>query len=113
MFLYFYKMENYGIVILIMGIMIAASGMADRVRLPTPVFLTGIGIAVGFIPSMPPVELDPSIVMLIFLPPLLYDAAFNISYEEFRANMIVPLDPASEAVPEHLTLARGRRRESA
>ena len=33
--------------------------------------------------------------------------------EEFRANMIVPLDPASEAVPEHLTLARGRRRESA
>jgi CPA1 family monovalent cation:H+ antiporter len=80
-------MENYGIVILIMGIMIGASGMAGKTRIPSPVFLILVGIGIGFIPSMPPVELDPSIVMLIFLPPLLYDAAFNISYKEFRTNI--------------------------
>jgi len=80
-------MENYGIVILIMGIMIGASGMAGKTRIPAPVFLILVGIGVGFLPSMPPVELDPSIVMLIFLPPLLYDAAFNISYEVFRTNI--------------------------
>src|ERR1700743_1923749 len=80
-------MENYGIVILIMAIMIGASAFAYQRRLPAPVLLIGVGIAVGFIPSMPPVELDPSIVMPIFLPPLLFDAAFNISYEEFRTNI--------------------------
>jgi CPA1 family monovalent cation:H+ antiporter len=45
------------------------------------------GIAVGFIPSIPDIELNPEIVFLIFLPPLLYDAAFNIRFEEFRTNI--------------------------
>ncbi|HEY4337686.1 MAG TPA: Na+/H+ antiporter [Puia sp.] len=80
-------MENYGIVILIMGIMIGASGLAGKTRIPSPVFLILVGIGIGFLPSMPPVQLDPSIVMLVFLPPLLYDAAFNISYKEFRTNI--------------------------
>jgi len=80
-------MENYGIIILIMGIMIGASAIAGKLRVPVAVLLVGVGIAVGFNPNMPPVELDPSIVMLIFLPPLLYDAAFNISYPEFRTNI--------------------------
>ena len=80
-------MENYGIVILIMALMIGASALSDRIKLPAPVLLILVGIAAGFVPSMPPVSLDPDIVMLIFLPPLLYDAAFNISFKEFRTNI--------------------------
>lgn len=67
--------------------MIGASGVADKVKLPVPVLLLLAGIGVGFIPAMPEVKLNPEIIMLIFLPPLLYDAAFNIAFKEFKTNI--------------------------
>ncbi|WP_114937002.1 Na+/H+ antiporter [Mucilaginibacter endophyticus] len=80
-------MENYTIVILILAIMIGLSAIADNIKLPYPILLIVAGIAVGFIPSIPDIELNPEIVFLIFLPPLLYDAAFNISYQTFKTNI--------------------------
>lgn len=79
-------MENYTVVIFIMAIMIGLSAMADKIRLPYPVLLISAGIAIGFIPTLPNVELNPDVVFLLFLPPLLYDAAFNISFKEFKTN---------------------------
>lgn len=66
--------------------MIGLSALADYVRLPYPILLISAGIAIGFLPGLPDIELNPDIVFLIFLPPLLYDAAFNISFEAFRTN---------------------------
>lgn len=80
-------MENYTIVLLIMALMIGASGIAEKIKLPVPVLLLLVGIAMGSLPSMPAIELDPEIVMLLFLPPLLYDAAFNISFKDLRTNI--------------------------
>ncbi|WP_121809614.1 Na+/H+ antiporter [Mucilaginibacter kameinonensis] len=80
-------MENYTIVILILAIMIGLSAIANNIKLPYPILLIVAGIAVGFIPSIPNIELNPEIVFLIFLPPLLYDAAFNISYQTFKTNI--------------------------
>ena len=80
-------MENYSIVIFIMAIMIGLSAMADSVRIPYPVLLITAGIAIGFIPTLPVIELNPEVVFLIFLPPLLYDAAFNINFQDFRTNI--------------------------
>lgn len=80
-------MENYSIVIFIMAVMIILSALADRIRIPYPVLLIIAGIAVGFVPSLPNISLDPEIVFLVFLPPLLYDAAFNISFKEFKTNL--------------------------
>lgn len=70
-----------------MALMIGLSAIADKVKLPYPILLIIAGIAVGFIPSIPDIELNPDIVFLIFLPPLLYDAAFNISFDEFKTNI--------------------------
>ena len=67
--------------------MIGLSAISDKVRVPYPVLLIMAGIGVGFIPVLPDVELNPEIVFLIFLPPLLYDAAFNISFSQFRTNI--------------------------
>lgn len=67
--------------------MIAASGFADKIKLPSPVLLILLGMAIGFIPAMPEVMIDPEIIMLIFLPPLLYDAAFKISFKDFKTNI--------------------------
>jgi Na+/H+ antiporter len=80
-------MENYSIVIFILAVMIGLSAIADKVKLPYPVLLIVAGIAVGFIPSIPHIELNPEIIFLIFLPPLLYDAAFNISFKTFKTNI--------------------------
>jgi Na+/H+ antiporter len=80
-------MENYSIVIFIMAVMIILSAFADKVRLPYPVLLITAGIAIGFVPAIPAIELDPDVVFLIFLPPLLYDAAFNISFKDFRVHL--------------------------
>lgn len=80
-------MENYSVVIIILAVMIGLSAIADKVRLPYPILLISAGIAVGFIPSLPNIELNPEVVFLIFLPPLLYDAAFNISFRQFRTNI--------------------------
>lgn len=79
-------MENYTVILAIMALMIGASGLADKIRLPVPVLLLLVGIGIGFVPAMPDIELNPEIVMLLFLPPLLYDAAFNISFTEFKTN---------------------------
>ncbi|SKA38361.1 sodium/proton antiporter, CPA1 family [Chitinophaga eiseniae] len=80
-------MENYTVLLVIMAIMIGVSGIAEKIKLPIPVLLLATGIAIGFLPSMPGIELNPEIIMLLFLPPLLYDAAFNISFREFRLNI--------------------------
>ena len=80
-------MENYSIVIFIMAIMIGLSAIADKIKIPYPILLIIAGMTIGFIPAIPDVELNPDIVFLIFLPPMLYDAAFNISFKEFRINI--------------------------
>lgn len=80
-------MENYTIVIFILAVMIVLSAVADKIKLPYPVLLIAAGIGVGFIPTLPNIELNSDVIFLIFLPPLLYDAAFNISFKEFRTNI--------------------------
>jgi CPA1 family monovalent cation:H+ antiporter len=80
-------MENYTVILIIMALMIGVSGIAERMKIPVPVLLLLVGIVIGFVPSMPKIEINPEIIMLIFLPPLLYDAAFNISFKSFRTNI--------------------------
>src|ERR1700754_384604 len=80
-------MENYAVILVIMALMIGASGLADKIKIAVPIVLLVTGIAIGFIPALPDIELKPEIIMLLFLPPLLYDAAFHISFTEFRTNL--------------------------
>ncbi len=80
-------MENYSIVLFLLAIMIGLSALADKIKLSYPVLLIVAGIAIGFIPSMPVIELNSEVIFLIFLPPLLYDAAFNISFTTFKTHI--------------------------
>jgi len=79
-------MENYAVILVLMALMIGVSGLAEKIKAPVPVLLLLAGIIIGFSPSIPVIELDPEIIMLIFLPPLLFDAAFNISFKDFRTH---------------------------
>ncbi|MGE8341882.1 MAG: Na+/H+ antiporter [Flavobacterium sp.] len=80
-------MENYSIIIFILAIVIGLSAFADKAKLPYPILLVIVGVAIGFIPTMQEIEINPEIIFLIFLPPLLYDASFNISPKHFKTNL--------------------------
>ncbi|OMQ13335.1 Na+/H+ antiporter [[Flexibacter] sp. ATCC 35103] len=80
-------MENYSIIIFILAIVIGLSAFADTIKLPQPILLVIVGVAIGFIPTMTEIEINPEIIFLIFLPPLLYDASFNISPKDFKTNI--------------------------
>lgn len=69
------------------GAVAVLAWLAQRSRAPYPVFLVLAGIAIGFIPGVPSFELDPDLVFLIFLPPLIYAAAYFTSLHELRRNV--------------------------
>lgn len=77
-------MNNFEIVIFLMAILIVLSAFTDKIKLPYPILLIFVGLIVGFVPFLPNLRLDPEIVFLIFLPPLLYDAAFKTSWLDFK-----------------------------
>jgi monovalent cation/hydrogen antiporter len=61
--------------------------LATRLGVPYPILLVLGGSALGFVPGLPSVELDPELVFLLFLPPLLYVSALFTSWRDFRANI--------------------------
>ena len=76
--------------ILIAGLLVAVAGLSALARylsLPYPIVLVIGGAAFGFIPGIPDVRLDPDVVLVVFLPPLLYGAAFFANLGDIRANL--------------------------
>ncbi|MGE5739836.1 MAG: Na+/H+ antiporter, partial [Betaproteobacteria bacterium] len=71
----------------LLGIVAAVMWVAERVRLPMPILLVVAGIALALLPWVPRIELDSDFVMLALLPPLIYFAAFSMSWQAFRANL--------------------------
>jgi len=57
--------------------------LAQRLRISYPIVLVLGGLALSLVPGLPPVAIDPELIFLIFLPPLLYDAAWATSWKEF------------------------------
>jgi monovalent cation/hydrogen antiporter len=61
--------------------------VSQFVRIPYPIVLVVGGAAIGFMPGAPEVQLNPDLVLVAVLPPLLYGGAFFTSLRELRANM--------------------------
>jgi hypothetical protein len=64
------------------------AGLARRLKVPYPILLVIAGLLLSFLPGMPRVGLDPDLVFLVFLPPLLYSAAWTLSWREFQRNFV-------------------------
>jgi monovalent cation/hydrogen antiporter len=63
------------------------NSIANWVNVPYPIVLVIGGLLLGLAPGIPEVELDPDLVLLIFLPPLLYSGAFFADLPVLRANL--------------------------
>lgn len=73
----------------LVGILAGASVffvLAYVTRIPYPIWLTIGGVIIGFVPGLPDVRLEPDLVLVIVLPPLLYSAAFFADLRELRRN---------------------------
>jgi len=57
--------------------------LARRLKIAYPIFLVIAGLIISNIPGLPVVNLEPDLVFLIFLPPLLYEAAWWTSWNDF------------------------------
>lgn len=68
--------------ILLIFIILALVMVASKLRIAYPIVLVLGGLALGLVPAMPAVQLNPEVVFIIFLPPLLYEAAWNTSWKE-------------------------------
>jgi Na+/H+ antiporter len=76
--------------ILLLGLLVAVPALSVLARvlgIPYPIVLVLGALPLGFIPGVPEVELDPDLVLVIFLPPLLYVAAFFANLRELRRDV--------------------------
>lgn len=58
--------------------------LATKLKIAYPILLVVAGLILGFIPSLPIVRIDPDLIFFIFLPPLLFEAAWSISFKEMK-----------------------------
>ncbi len=80
-------MQEFKFVVIIMAILISLTAIANKRKLPYPILLVFAGLIIGFLPGLPAMALDPEIVFVIILPPLLYDAASRTSWHEFKSSI--------------------------
>jgi monovalent cation/hydrogen antiporter len=76
------------IVLLLLILVVAFAALAKRLAIPYPIILVIGGLIISVIPLGPHVELEPAIVFLVILPPLLFSAAFATPWRDFHYNLV-------------------------
>jgi CPA1 family monovalent cation:H+ antiporter len=74
----------------VLGLLAAVAGLvmlSNVLKAPYPVFLVLGGLALGIVPTVPDIQLPPDLILLVFLPPILYSAAFFSSPRDLKANL--------------------------
>ncbi|TCO64879.1 Na+/H+ antiporter [Actinocrispum wychmicini] len=74
-------------VLLLLVSSLAVTTLARRLNWSAPLLLVAIGLAISYVPGIPAFELDPQLILVLILPPLLYSAALDSSYLNIKANI--------------------------
>jgi CPA1 family monovalent cation:H+ antiporter len=75
--------DNLLLIISLLFVVSMLAMVSEKLRISYPIFLVIAGLLVSLIPGIPRITLEPDMVFIIFLPPLLYSAAWNTSWHEF------------------------------
>ena len=81
------SLHQLEIIIVLLAAVLALTTIAQKIGIPYPIFLVLGGLVLGLIPGLPSVTFHPDLVFLIFLPPILWAAAYFTSLREFRQNL--------------------------
>ncbi|MGH9620424.1 MAG: cation:proton antiporter, partial [Bryobacteraceae bacterium] len=76
------------IFMLLLALVVVLAVVAKRVRIAYPIVMVIGGLLLSFLPDVPKVSLNPNIVFLVILPPLIFSAAFQTSWRDFRKNLL-------------------------
>ena len=79
------SVQESAVLFLLLASIITVAVIAKRLRIPYPIAFVIAGSLLAFIPNVPRFELNPEIVFLIFLPPLLYAGGWMTDWESFKA----------------------------
>jgi CPA1 family monovalent cation:H+ antiporter len=79
-------MHTVEIVLSLFAAVAALAFVARYLKVPYPIFLVIGGLGLSFVPGLPRVALEPEIVFVLFLPPILYYAGIQTSWRDFKAN---------------------------
>src|ERR1700692_4815929 len=64
------------------------AALARKLQTPYPIVLVVAGLILGFVPGISRIPLNPDVIFLLVLPPLLYSAAWLTSWREFKYNLV-------------------------
>jgi len=78
---------KFQIFLILLAVLAGTALLARRINVAPAILLMLAGIALAFVPGMPTVELPPELVLLVFLPPLIYSASVAMSWREFKSNL--------------------------
>jgi Na+/H+ antiporter len=81
------SLHNLQLVVVLLVAVLILTTLARNLLLPYPILLVLGGLVLSALPQMPVVRLDPDLVFLVFLPPILWSAAYFTSLRDFRANL--------------------------
>ncbi len=77
-------MENIALIVLLLFGVAFLAVLSNRFKFPFPIALVLSGLLISLIPGLPTITLQPYVVFIVFLPPLLYGAAWYTSWHEFK-----------------------------
>src|SRR5919108_6661745 len=80
-------MHQADIIVLLLTAVGVLAVLAHKITLPYPIVLVLGGLALGFVPRLPAVNLNPDVVFYFILPALIYPAALFTSWRDFRRNL--------------------------
>jgi CPA1 family monovalent cation:H+ antiporter len=80
--------ELFTLAVAIAVVMIIGRVVANRLEVPEAIVLVILGVLASFIPQVPNIDLPPDVVLFVFLPPLVYNAAFFTAPRETRENAV-------------------------
>lgn len=81
-----YRMHDLPLFVGLLTLVTALAAAAERIRIATPILLVLAGIAISLVPGLPNIALSPEVVILLFLPPLIYSSAWNTSWPDFKTS---------------------------
>ena len=64
------------------------AAVARKIQVPYPIVLVIAGLLLGFVPGIPPIALEPDLIFLVVLPPLLFASAWVTSWRDLSRNMV-------------------------
>lgn len=80
-------MQVFELLLVLLALSVALAVLARRWGVPPSVALVLGGMALAFVPALPPLVLDPELALALFLPPLLQASAYRTDWSSFRSNL--------------------------